>query len=89
MPFPSGQNGAVFGRQSFAEKKTLLAKYDGQVVIIVGFSEQLGIAGTLDASAPVSDWVRVRRDNGVVESIFVGDIRQLRDGAGNLVGQWR
>jgi len=78
----------VSRRRSFGEKEGLLAKYDGQEVIIAGFSEQLGIAGVLDAGPPGSDWVRVRRNNGVVESIFVGDIRQLRDGKGSVVGQW-
>jgi hypothetical protein len=77
----------VAGR-SFAQRQALLARYDGQEVIIFGFSMLKGVTGTLDAAPPVSDYVRLRRHDGGVESIFVGDIWQLRDGAGNFLGQW-
>lgn len=88
VPFPSGQYGAMSERRRFTEKQAVLGKYDGQQVIILGFSMLKGVAGTLDAAPPVSDYVRLRTSDGAVQSIFVGDIWQLLDGAGNLVGKW-
>lgn len=60
----------------------------GHVVIIFGFSMLKGVAGTLDAAPPVSDYVRLRKNDGSVESIFVGDIWQLLTGSGELIGKW-
>lgn len=88
MPFASGQDGAVFGRRSFAEKQSLLAKYHGQEVIVYGFSMLQGVAGVLDAPPPVSDYVRLRKTDGTVESIFLGDIWQLVSESGEVIGQW-
>ena len=75
-------------RRSFVLKQAALGQCHGQEVTIFGIGWLEGVTGVLDAAPPVADYVRLRRNDGRAESIFVGDIWQLRDAAGNPIGQW-
>jgi hypothetical protein len=76
-------------RLATRQKRALLSENDGRRVTILRGSRGLfAFTGVLEAPAPIHDHVELHTDGGGVEPIFVGDIQQVRDDAGDVIGQW-